>query len=41
MARAMTPGSAKRQAHLFFPDFLAQKAETVVWDNWARSEQGN
>ena len=41
MARAMTPGSAKRQAHLFFPDFLAQKAETVVWDNWARGEQGN
>jgi hypothetical protein len=39
VARAMTPGSAKRQAHTFFPDFLEQRAETVVWDQWARGEQ--
>jgi hypothetical protein len=32
----MTPGSAKFQAHLFFADFLAQRAQTKVWDEWAR-----
>ncbi len=40
MARYRSAGSAKRQAHLFFPDFLEQRAETVVWDHWARGEQG-
>ncbi len=39
MARPMNPNSAKRQAHLFFPDFREQRAETVVYDQWARGEQ--
>lgn len=39
MARAMTQNSAKRMAHMWFPDFLEQRAETVVYDQWARGEQ--
>lgn len=39
MARALDQGSAKAQAHMFFPDFLAQRAEVVVWDKWHRGEQ--
>jgi hypothetical protein len=39
MARAMTPGSAKRQAYTFFPDFLANREEKLVYDEWARGEQ--
>jgi hypothetical protein len=38
-SRALTPGAAKSQAYEFFPDFLAQRAQTVVWDQWARGEQ--
>ncbi len=39
MARAMSAGMAKSQAFMFFPDFLEQRAETVVYDQWARGEQ--
>jgi len=39
LARAMNPSSAKRQAFTFFPDFLEQRVETVVYDQWARGEQ--
>lgn len=41
MPRAMTPGSAKRQAHTFFPDYLEQRAEVLVWDSWYRGEQAD
>lgn len=41
MARAMSAGKAKSQAYEFFPDFLEQRAETVVYDEWARGEQQN
>lgn len=39
MARPMNQNSAKRQAHGFFPDFLEQRVETLVYDRWARGEQ--
>ena len=41
MARAMTQGSAKSMAHLYFPDFLDQRMTTLPLDAWARGEQEN
>ncbi len=41
MARPMNQNSAKRQAHLWFPDFLAQREQAKVYDVWARGEQEN
>jgi hypothetical protein len=35
----MNTASAKRLAFTYFPDFLAQKAETLVFDSWNRGKQ--
>lgn len=35
---AMTPGSAKRLAHRYFPDFREQREQVLVWDTWYRGQ---
>jgi hypothetical protein len=36
---ARSYASAKSQCIKFFPDFLAQKEQVLVWDRWARGDQ--
>lgn len=39
MARPMSSGKAKSQAHEFFPDFLEQREIALELDKWARGDQ--
>ena len=39
MARARKIGTARAQAHEFFPDFLAQREKTKLLDKWVRGAQ--